>query len=92
MPKKDTRLDGAKKLEALIEERALRFDEAATEIGISPYYVRQICAGRMVPGRNAQIKIAEWSAAEKGRRQEPRIALADWMSADERRLLGGKSS
>jgi hypothetical protein len=91
-PDADARLDGARKLQALIEERGLRFDEAATEIGLSKYYVQSICAGRMVPGRNAQIKIASWSGKEKSRQQAPRIPLADWMTTDERALLGVKAS
>lgn len=81
---------GQAKLRALIEERGLDPRAAADEIGLSDYYVRQICAGRMSPGKNAQVKIAQWSRP-KGK-QAPLIGLEDWLTEGDRALLVSKAS
>jgi hypothetical protein len=84
------RPSGGTKLRGLIAERGLDDQTAAQQIGLGRYYVRQICAGRMSPGRNAQIKIAKWSRPPGG--DAPSIGLDDWLTDEDRSLLVGEAS
>jgi predicted oxidoreductase len=81
---------GRTKLSELIRERGLDDQTASDQIGLSKYYVQSICAGRMHPGRNAQVKIAKWSRPDGG--VVPSIGLDDWLTDEDRSLLASKAS
>lgn len=79
---------GALLLRSLVKQRCDgNYIAAAREIGLSKYYVQSIAAGRMLPGRPAQIKLAEWSRPEPG--ADPLIGLRDWLSDVELALFAG---
>ncbi len=81
---------GQRKLPVLIKERGLDDQQAAEQIGLSKYYVQSICAGRMHPGKNAQVKIALWSRPKGS--TVPSIGLDDWLTNEDRALLASKAS